>query len=196
MAKPGLTEAEFRDAMSQIQAVYDSTHDLGNIIGPTYGAAMCDKALKIDRALFTLVLGIEDQAFDYGIQLDRPQPSELKFPAVARQELDGTFPPNTPVNKRHWPPLTAREHHALGLRLKDARNRALHLYVKLANAYPQAAPRKLAARAQKVEKIISSIRNEMDSKAHVDCPTYCDVPPGHDGIGPARSWYYGSSEAH
>jgi hypothetical protein len=181
--------------MNQVQAMYAATNEVPNIIGPTYGAAMCDRALKIDQALHMLAVGIEDLAYDAGIRLDRPESPPLKFPAVARNVLDGSFPSDTPVKGRHWPPLTAREHHALGLRLKDARDRAMGLYVKFANAFPQSSPQKLAGRARKVEKAISSVRNEMDNRAHNDCPAYGDAPPGHDGVGPARSWYYGAGES-
>jgi hypothetical protein len=198
MRKPGLTEAEFRDAMNQVEAIYAASNNVPNIIGPTYGAALCDRALKIDRALHNLAVGIEDQAYAAGIRLDRPQSASLKIPAVARNELDGTFPLDTPTKGRLWPALTAREHHALGLLLKDARNRAQQLAVKLGGAFPQTTKQGpgLYARAQRVEKAISAIRNEMDTRAHDDCPTYGNVAPGHEGIGPSRSWYYGASEAH
>jgi hypothetical protein len=141
-----------------------------------------------------LAIGIEDQAEDAGIRIERPDDPPHLYPAQARNELDGTFPLDTPVKGRRWPPLTAREHHALGLRLKDARDRALGLFVTFANAYPQTAPRKLANRTKKVEKIITTIRDIMDSHAHNDCPAYRDCPPDYEGIGPARSWYYGARE--
>jgi hypothetical protein len=175
--------------------MYASTHTLGNIIGPTYGAAWCDRALKIDRALHTLAIGIEDEAYDAGVRIERPDDLPFLSPAQARNELDGSFPSDTPVKGRRWPPLTAREHHALGSRLKDARDRASGLFVTFSGAFPQTSPRKLAGRAKKVEKIITSIRDYLDNMAHIDCPAHRDCSWDHDGIGPARLWYYGTRDA-
>jgi hypothetical protein len=195
MRKAGLTEAGFREAMGEVQAIFASLDTLPNIVGPTYGAAVCDRAMKIDRALCLLALGLQDEALDRAISLERADHLPPKFPAKARNELDGSFPPDTPVKARHWPPLTAREHHALGLRLKDARDRATGLFVTLSNAFPLSSPRRLVGRAKKVERALLAIRNERDTRAHIDCPAYRDCPPGYNGIGPARSWYYGHTES-
>ena len=195
MPKPGLTEAEFKEAMGQIQAIYDCLDTLPNIVGPTYGASMGDRALKIEHALHFLAVGIEDQAYDAGIKLDLAQPAPFKHPGEARNALDGSFPTNAPVRgrgaSRLWTPLTPKEHHALGLRMKDAKTRIAGLIVKLSNAYPKTGGRRLASAAWKVDKVLQSFCNTMDSRAHNDCPTYGDCPLDQDGIGPARSWYYG-----
>jgi hypothetical protein len=187
MRKPGLTQAEFTEAMGQVQAIYDCLNSVPNIVGPTYGAAMCDLAGKIWPALHSLAVGLEDQALEAGFRLDRAEPAPLKSPAQARHELDGSFPADSVIGRgRLWAPLTAKEHHALGLRLKDARNRLPDLLVRLANAFPQSSG--LANRVRKVEKAVSSLRNQMDNRAHEDWPAYID---DQDGIGPARKWYYG-----
>jgi hypothetical protein len=195
--KKGLTELEFIAAMAEVQAVYDCGSTVANIVGPAYGAAMCDIAIKaFHRELFRVAIGLEDAAYDRKIEIKRAEPATHKSPVQARAELGeltDPFADHVHYKKKHWPPLSPTEHHKLGLRLREAKTRLTNLQAKLANAFAQSDRYQLPTRVKKVLKTLDTLCSKLDARAHADCPTYVDAPPGV-GIGPARSWYYGAVE--
>jgi hypothetical protein len=193
--KKGLTEPEFIAAMAEVQAVYDLGSTVANIVGPAYGAAMGDLAIKVfHRDLLRVALGLEDSAYDRGIRLERAEPATRTAPVQARAELGELTDPSADYvlyKKKPWPSLSATEHHKLGLRLREAKTRMTNLQETLADGFAQTTDRyQLATRAKKVLKTLDTLCTKMDERAHADCPTYVDAPPGA-GIGPVRSWYYG-----
>ena len=56
-----LSEAEWKAFNVEIEELATRTAKLGNIIGPAYGAAWCDKALTLERKIFALKVAVEEE---------------------------------------------------------------------------------------------------------------------------------------
>lgn len=188
MLKKRPSEVEYRAAMEQVRQLYIALSGVPNIVGPAYGAAMCDRAMKVERLLHPLALGLEDAANYQGIELDRVTDNCMPHqpPGVARSQL-GEMPGDAYYG-RCWPMLTATEHHTLGLRLREAKTTTAGLVCKLANAFPKSDQRNVAGRARRVERALAALCHALDNQAHKDWPALAETPPGL-GIGPVRSWY-------
>jgi hypothetical protein len=56
-----LTEPEVLVLMDELQAIYNCIDSLPNILGPAFGAAWCDKGLRLEDALHSLSVDIEQR---------------------------------------------------------------------------------------------------------------------------------------
>jgi len=59
-----LSQADY-DALSvELESLATRTADIGHIVGPAFGAAWCDKALKLHRDVLRLKMQVEDKFHD------------------------------------------------------------------------------------------------------------------------------------
>jgi hypothetical protein len=182
--RKGLTEAGYLATMAEIQRISALTSAVPGIVGPPYGTAMAARASRINLALQDLAEGLEVRALANGFQIPRATPGPDKPGNEARAELDGFDP------ARHGsPPLSAREHRAFGLRMRETKHRLAHLSASLTNAFPLADPPRLAEKARHVQRAVASFCNYMDEMAYRDCPA--QAAREASGLGPVGEWYYG-----
>jgi hypothetical protein len=145
-----------------------------NIVGPIYGARMCDRAQRPYIALYRLLIGLSD-ALPAEIRA-KPSPdwaewhNRLLHPVAARNDLrarSGESPLVYDVMRqtmRGWsmPVLTLAEHRTLGTDLK-----ALHAAVVAAecNIGNAGGPpvKDLTMRARKVRRPLLTLRSHLDS---------------------------------
>ena len=56
-----LSQADYAAVQSELEALATRAADIGNIIGPAFGAAWCDKALKLHRDILKLKMQVKDK---------------------------------------------------------------------------------------------------------------------------------------
>ncbi len=148
-----------------------------NIIGPAYGAAWCDRGLKVIRALEYLLTGLELALpiADAGAT-DAPWKNQhiraFNGRAALRQRA-GEPPiliddvPNTARGFK-FPRLTPNEHICLGADLIRLHRGLLAAEVTLANTF--GATHDLRRRAAKAVRTLLHLRNHLDSLVAQECP--------------------------
>lgn len=58
-----LSQPEHAQVQAELKILADRAAQLGNTLGPAYGAAWCDKALKLSRSIQTLGTQVDDEFF-------------------------------------------------------------------------------------------------------------------------------------
>jgi hypothetical protein len=61
---PGLEDEAYTRLNAELTQMSDRMAEIGNIIGPAFGAAWCDKALRLYHNIHRLRLQIEDRHYD------------------------------------------------------------------------------------------------------------------------------------
>jgi phage tail sheath protein FI len=56
-----LTQADYDNVQAELEVLAARTADVGNVIGPAFGAAWCDKALKLHRDILRLKMQVKDK---------------------------------------------------------------------------------------------------------------------------------------
>ena len=162
------------------------------------GARLCDKAIAIERALFSLELRmadadnaavscpLADERIEPGlIARFRPRPGlfALREALAARACVE-------PPDKNRWPrrgrmpPLSAAEHFVLGDDLSKTRATLMTLSVTLANTRPRSiAQRDSATRANQALRKLDTLRSTLDD---IVCR---DHPDGYRKMTPMRAYY-------
>jgi hypothetical protein len=58
---PGLSDEAYASLEAELATIAERMAEIGNIIGPAFGAPWCDKALRLYRNVYRLRLQIEDR---------------------------------------------------------------------------------------------------------------------------------------
>jgi hypothetical protein len=161
---------------------------IANIVGPAYGARFCDKAIAVERALFNLALHLCDRD-DVRIEHpgDMPTMRDIRVALAARAgeaAPDQTWP-RGPV-RCAMPPLTVREHFALGYDLKRMNDELTELCCSLGNERPRVRTEGYR-RAERARRSLLRLRSALDAIVCRDFPDgYADQGSAHAYFGPAR----------
>jgi hypothetical protein len=59
----GLTPEVYASLDAELNQLADRMAEIGNIIGPAFGAAWCDKALRLHHSIYRLRLQVEDRFY-------------------------------------------------------------------------------------------------------------------------------------
>jgi hypothetical protein len=160
-------------AMDQIQAVLVCLSDVPNIVGPSYGAPMCDKASAVEMDVWMIALPLEDafyRRFDGRIELAQKVMTDND--ANERLRLAGVPRPPNYNGRRKIAPLNLAEHTELGIRLAEANLRLVRLLCDLSSMFPNTRGSYpdgvLVVRTEKAMKKLANLRSKMDTFAARD----------------------------
>jgi hypothetical protein len=120
--------------LHDLSAIYPIVDGAPNILGRVYGAAMCDKAIRVGHTLYRLRTGLEDAAKDWDstrISWDAPSHRTSRTRTSLRARA-GEPPitkddPHYSARRERMPPLSPAEHVQFGADLaaaSDALSRA------------------------------------------------------------------------
>ncbi len=59
-----LSQADHDTVQARLEVLATQIADIGNVIGPAFGAAWCDKALKLHRDILRLKMGLHAQTLE------------------------------------------------------------------------------------------------------------------------------------
>jgi hypothetical protein len=160
---------------ARVERIYVPT----NIVGPAYGTAVADRAMRVERVLYRLHLGLRDTAYDLtGEALPEHSRTENDDPHSARNRLRARVgEPELPhLAKGKWPPLSAAEHVALGLELNALHEALIKMLGELSGVFGKT--HKVSQRARTVYEANFSLRCCLDSIVCREYPGDGDVVPG------------------
>lgn len=184
--------AVLQAAWRDVGEIYKDIRNVDGILATTYGPWLCRWLAHFEKALVLVSARMRDAARGLALTLeDHGAAAVIGDVGEARHELAGEFVAST---NQPWPPLSAPEHHALGLRLRRCKSRLAHLATNTANAFGRSSSSGgIAYGCVSALSRLNRLCCALDSIAHRDCPEHGEAPPASQGgLGPARSWYYGA----
>jgi hypothetical protein len=151
-----------------------------NIVGPVYGAHMCDRAIKPVNAVIRLLIGLEDALPDSlvetaGTAWKNYSCRGLTSPRDALRARSGEPPLGEDAVRqttRSWsmPPLSLAEHRLLGADLKAIHSAMVTAGCDIANAGGKRRD-DLVRRVRKVERFLLTLRSHLDGAVQREYPT-------------------------
>lgn len=158
----------------------DDLRLITNTVGPAYGAAMCDRARRVNRSihaqLFALSAVFRSEANPYEW---RNSYTPLPSPAVAREIIRRRattiigppipYEPYGPLARGLNNPLTFREHLVVGAMLVQMHDDLMFLHVnKLQHAYGRTHA--ICQRARQAVQRLASLRSALDGQVCAEHP--------------------------
>ena len=178
--------------LNDVAALHPLISPVPNIVGPAYGAPMCDRAILVIRAVEHLLTGLElalpiavADAADTSWKRHHAAPHAARGALRERAGEPPFAQDDIPHGARGWrfPHLTPAEHVILGTDLKRLHAGLIAAEVTLANTF--GARHNLRTRAAKAIRILLRLRSRLDTIAAQDCP---EGVSGH----PAAAIYFGA----
>lgn len=149
-----------------------------NILGPIYGARMCDRAIKVMRAADRLIIGLEDAmphdlwktvdraCHDHSYRASRPRDT---LRARAGDQLISVDDIRYTVRGILMPPISPAEHGCLGADLKAVHGTLTHAECDIGNAGGKRR-NDLLSRVRKATRCLLALRSHMDSAVQREHP--------------------------
>jgi hypothetical protein len=168
----------------ELTRLHPSLDAAPDILGPAYGATMCDRAANARRAFDHLLIGLEDAMPNAMWKVaDTTWKGHIVRPHTARAELRAQAgePPLAEDAIRctargfNFPLLSGAEHKCLGADLKAVAAALTRAECDLANAY--GARDNLRRRAAKAIRLLLQLRCHMDSIIHREHPAGIERRP-------------------
>jgi hypothetical protein len=151
-----------------------------NTVGPAYGAAMCDRAQRVNRSIHALLFALSDVFLSDGNPYEwhdpsAPPPSPAAAREIIRRHAMAIIEPPIPYEpygtlspERHNP-LTFREHLVVGAMLMQLHDDVTCLHVnRLQHAYRRTHP--TCQRARQAVQRLASLRSALDGKVRAEHP--------------------------
>lgn len=149
------------------------------ILGPIYGASMCDRAIKVMRAFDRLMIGLEDavtgtqwkaldrSCHDHSYRASRPRDT---LRARAGNKPISVDDIRYTVSRALMPPLSLAEHCLLGADLKAIHSAMVTAGCDIGNAGGKRRG-DLVRHVRKVERVLLTLRSHLDSAVQREYPT-------------------------
>ena len=170
------------DLLTKLDAAYVLLLNVPNIVGPAYGARMCDYAAKPRRAFERLIIEahdiLSDDAWRNAGGWDW-HTGEFLNPHGARNRLrervgEAPFPEDDPRIRssfrygERYPVLALSEHGQLGADLKAVHATLNTAICTTGNTWGKTHD--LCHRARKAQRVLLTLRSHLDSVVHKDHP--------------------------
>ena len=179
--------------LDDVAALHPLISPVPNIVGPAYGAPMCDRAITVVRALEHLLIGLELElpldtadAGDTSWKWRHADPHAAR--AAIRQRAGAASPVEATTRRSaRFPHMTPAEHVILGADLKRLHAGLIAAEVTLANTLGNRHT--LRSRAAKAVRMLLQLRARMDTIAAQDCPERVNGRP-------TAAIYFGGDGGH